>query len=113
MGRGGSPRTERIAHLVHSVRGERVLFDADVAMLYGVPTKVLNQAVKRNLERFPEEFMFRITQIVTSSSKHRGAIYVPYAFTEQGVAMLSSVLRSPRAVAVNVNHAHVCGAPTP
>lgn len=118
------PRTERIAHLVHSVRGERVLFDADLAMLYGVPTKVLNQAVKRNLERFPEDFMFRITpqewrtiqsgslsvsqgqdnwsQIVTSSSKHRGAIYVPYAFTEQGVAMLSSVLKGRRAASVNV-----------
>ena len=119
-----APRTETIARLVHSVRGERVLFDADLAGLYGVSTKALNQAVKRNRERFPQDFMFRLTadewsfvrsqsvtasgagrnwsQIVTSSSKHRGAVYQPYAFTEQGVAMLSSVLRSPRAVEVNI-----------
>lgn len=124
MGEGAAPRTESIARLVHVVRGERVLFDADLATLYGVSTKVLNQAVKRNLDRFPQDFMFRLTadewrvirsqsvtasgtgtnwsQIVTSSSKHRGTAYPPYAFTEQGVAMLSSVLRSPRAVEVNI-----------
>jgi hypothetical protein len=116
------PKTEAISELVHSVRGERVLFDADLARLYGVSTKVLNQAVKRNALRFPEDFMFRLTtaewatiraaaapsdarnwsRIVTSSSKHRGAPYQPYAFTEQGVAMLSSVLRSARAVEVNI-----------
>jgi hypothetical protein len=119
-----APKTEAIARLVHAVRGERVLFDADLAGLYGVSTKVLNQAVKRNSDRFPADFMFRLTaeewkairsqsvtasaggrnwsQIVTSSSKHRGDVYQPYAFTEQGVAMLSSVLRSPRAVEVNI-----------
>jgi hypothetical protein len=126
MGESGAyaTRIENVARLVHMVRGERVLFDADLALLYGVSTKVLNQAVKRNRRRFPPDFMFRLTadewkavrsqfvagslnrrnwsQIVTSSSKHRGAVYEPYAFTEQGVAMLSSVLRSVRAVEVNI-----------
>ena len=105
-------RTEAIARLVHAVRGERVLFDADLARLYGVSTRTLNQAVRRNLERFPSDFMFRLTpeewsnlrsQIVISSlGTWGGARYLPYAFTEQGVAMLSSVLRSPRAVEVNI-----------
>lgn len=124
MGEAAALRREVIARLVHAVRGERVLFDADLADLYGVSTKALNQAVKRNRNRFPADFMFRLTaeewrvirsqsvtpsprtrnrsQIVTSSSKHRGAVYQPYAFTEQGVAMLSSVLRSTRAVEVNI-----------
>ena len=115
-------RTERIARLVHLVRGERVLFDADLAVLYGVSTSALNQAVKRNQERFPADFMFRLTepewsalktvhgsgakgelmmsQIVTSSRRKLAA--PPRAFTEQGVAMLSSVLRSLRAVQVNI-----------
>jgi ORF6N domain-containing protein len=118
-----APRTQSIARLVHAVRGERVLFDADLAGLYGVSTKALNQAVKRNRDRFPPDFMFRLTaeawrlirsslsaspggenrsQIVTGSSKHRDPLYRPYAFTEQGVAMLSSVLRSSRAVEVNI-----------
>jgi len=107
-----TPRTETIARLVHAVRGERVLFDTDLASLYGVSTKALNQAVKRNRDRFPSDFMFRLTsteweslrsQIVTSKPSGRGgARYLPYAFTEQGVAMLSSVLRSPRAVEVNI-----------
>jgi len=80
--------------------------------LYGVTTKALNQAVKRNLDRFPEDFMFQLTaaehvqlnrsQIVTGSQRHRDPRNLPYAFTEQGVAMLSSVLRSPRAVEVNI-----------
>ena len=118
------PKTETIARLVHAVRGEHILFDADLASRYGVSTKALNQAVKRNRERFPPDFMFRLTaeewsvlrsqsvtastgggnrsQIVTGSSKHRDPLYPPYAFTEQGVAMLSSVLRSPRAVEVNI-----------
>lgn len=115
-------KTQSIARLVHAVRGERVLFDADLAGLYGVSTKALNQAVKRNRDRFPPDFMFRLTaeewrmirssnaspdgenrsQIVTGSSKHRDPLYPPYAFTEQGVAMLSSVLRSSRAVEVNI-----------
>jgi hypothetical protein len=116
------PRTENIAPLVHSVRGERVLFDADLATLYGVSTRGLNQAVKRNRNRFPADFMFQLTdkewaamrsqtvtaslaptmmsQVVTSSRRKLTA--TPYAFTEQGVSMLSSVLRSPRAVEVNI-----------
>ncbi len=108
MGEAAKPRTHLIARLVHSVRGERVLLDADLAALYGVPTKALNRAVRRNLDRFPDDFMFMLTsqewgilrrQIGTSSSPgHGGRRTRPFAFTEQGVAMLSSVLRSPRAV---------------
>ena len=108
-------KIEKIVPLVHSVRGERVLFDADLAILYAVSTRALNQAVKRNPNRFPSDFMFQLTileweqvrtrsgmmsRIVTSSRRKLGA--APYAFTEQGVAMLSSVLRSPRAVEVNI-----------
>lgn len=121
MGSGATPRTQAVARLVHIVRGERVLFDADLAALYGVSTTALNQAVKRNQRRFPADFMFRLTrpewaairsaapaspvpammsQIVTSSRRKLAA--PPCAFTEQGVAMLSSVLRSPRAVEVNI-----------
>jgi ORF6N domain len=118
-----NPRPENLARLVYAIRGERVLLDADLAALYGVSTKALNQAVKRNVARFPADFMFRLTaqewvatrsqivtasvrlpgrrsQSVTASSRNVGAL--PYAFTEQGVAMLSSVLRSPRAVEVNI-----------
>ena len=103
-------KPESLAVLVRTVRGERVLLDADLAALYGVSTKALNQAVKRNLERFPADFMFQLSiehwdelrsQIVTSDSRG-GTRYLPYVFTEQGVAMLSSVLRSPRAVEVNI-----------
>jgi hypothetical protein len=103
---------ESLAALVLFLRGEKVLLDSDLAVLYGVTTKALNQAVKRNLERFPEDFMFQLTpverdelnrsQIVTGLQRHRDPRYLPYAFTEQGVAMLSSVLRSPRAVEVNI-----------
>ena len=87
------------------------MLDTDLAALYGVQTKVLVQAVKRNLSRFPEDFMFQLTsdewailrsQIVTSSSAHGGRRTMPYGFTEQGVAMLSSVLSSERAIAVNI-----------
>jgi hypothetical protein len=104
-----APKPENLAKLVFLIRGEKVLLDADLADLYGVATKVLNQAVKRNLDRFPEDFMFQLTpqewgdmrsQIVTSSRRKLSA--VPYAFTEQGVAMLSTVLRSQRAVEVNI-----------
>jgi hypothetical protein len=93
------------------LRGERVMLDVDLAALYGVETRALVQAVKRNAARFPEDFMFQLTdeedailrsQIVTSSSGHGGRRTRPYAFTELGVAMLSSVLRSPRAVMVNI-----------
>lgn len=96
---------------IHEIRGEKIIFDYDLASLYEVETKVLNQAVKRNSIRFPSDFMFQITleefelnwsQIVTSSIKHRGKSYLPYAFTEQGVAMLSSVLRSEKAALVNI-----------
>ena len=92
------------------LRGEKVLMDRDLAELYGVPTKVLNQAVKRNARRFPSDFMFRLTkeerdELVTNCDrfqplKHSSA--TPCAFTEQGVAMLSSVLNSDRAIEVNI-----------
>jgi len=102
---------ERIERHILLIRGEKVMLDADLADLYGVATKVLIQAVKRNLERFPDDFMFQLdrqefdhlrSQIVTSSSGRGGRRYRPYVFTEQGVAMLSSVLRSKRAVQVNI-----------
>jgi hypothetical protein len=96
---------------IYELRGVKVILDYDLAFLYEVETKVLNQAVKRNSIRFPSDFMFQLTleefelnwsQIVTSSKKHRGKTYLPYAFTEQGVAMLSSVLRSEKAALVNI-----------
>jgi hypothetical protein len=94
-----------------ALREQRVMFDADLAQLYGVETRVLVQAVKRNLARFPEDFMFQLSaeefanlrsQAVISSAGHGGRRTAPYAFTEQGVAMLSSVLGSLRAIAVNI-----------
>lgn len=101
----------RIAEKIYLTRDTKVMLDADLANLYGVSTKALNQAVRRNAGRFPEDFMFQLTwaeakeflrsQIVTlKRGQHRK--YQPYAFTEQGVAMLSSVLRSGRAVRVNI-----------
>ena len=105
-----SASEERILRLILWVRGQKVILDVDIAGLYGVTTKALIQAVKRNASRFPSDFMFRLTkrdvsnlrsQIVTSSS-WGGRRTLPYAFTEQGVAMLSSVLRSRRAVRVNL-----------
>jgi hypothetical protein len=117
-------KPENIVQLVFFVRGEKVMFDADLAKLYGVSTKALNQAFRRNKQRFPSDFAFQLStgeyenlksQIVTSSagetnlrsqivtsSLHGGRRRPPYAFTEQGVAMLSSVLRSSRAVEVNI-----------
>lgn len=101
----------RIVQSILWLRGHKVLLDADLAELYGVETRVLVQAVKRNLERFPDDFMFQLTkqefnylrsQSVTSSLSHGGRRTLPYAFTEQGVAMLSSVLKSPQAIAVNI-----------
>jgi hypothetical protein len=102
----------RIAQSIHVLRGQKMILDWELAQLYGVTAKVLNQAVKRNRDRFPDDFMFRLnaaevsdpnwSQFVTSSSKHRGKVYRPYTFTEQGVAMLSTVLRSERAVKVNI-----------
>jgi hypothetical protein len=92
------------------IRGHRVMLDADLAEIYGVTTKILNQAVKRNKERFPRDFMFQLdtdeftnlrSQIVTSK-RRGGRRYPPYVFTEQGVAMLSSVLKSERAIHANI-----------
>ena len=101
---------ERILNSIMVLRSEKVLLDSDLAGLYGVETRILLQAVRRNIERFPDDFMFQLSdeewlnlrsQIVTSSS-WGGRRTAPYAFTEQGVAMLSSVLRSDRAIAVNI-----------
>jgi len=116
---------DQIASRIRNFRGEKVLLDFDLAALYGVETRVLNQAVKRNADRFPSDFMFQLSveetemisqrvtsstgqtvsdssQIVMSPGKHRGKRYRPYAFSEQGVAMLSSVLNSERAIKVNI-----------
>lgn len=102
----------RIEHRILMLRSEKVMLDSDLAELYGVETKTLNQAVKRNLERFPADFMFQLTdeetrlvlrsQIVTSSLGYGGRRYRPYAFTERGIAMLSSVLASQQAIQVNI-----------
>jgi hypothetical protein len=108
-----APSPANLASLIHWIRGEKVLLDADLALLYGVEARVLNQSVARNRERFPSDFMFQLSageyerirnssQSVMSPRKHRGRSYRPYAFTEQGVAMLSAVLRSPDAVQVNI-----------
>ena len=114
-----------IQNRIYEIRGERVLLDFDLAALYEVPTKVLNQAVKRNIKRFPKDFMFRLTseewqemwsqsvttseeqislrsQFVTASQSKRNTKTTPYAFTEQGVAMLSGILNSDKAIAMNI-----------
>ena len=117
---------EQIALRIRHFRGEKVLLDFDLAALYDVETRILNQAVRRNADRFPADFMFQLSsqeaeklsqvvtpsvaghnvsnssQLVMSSGKHRGKRYRPYAFTEQGVAMLSSVLNSESAVKMNI-----------
>jgi hypothetical protein len=116
---------DEVASRIRNFRDEKVLLDFDLAVLYGVETRVLNQAVKRNADRFPSDFMFQLSveetemisqrvtssagqtvpdssQIVMSPGKHRGKRYRPYAFSEQGVAMLSSVLNSERAIKVNI-----------
>ena len=102
---------EQIERAIQIVRGQRVLIDSDLARLYDVPTKVLNQTVRRNPERFPSDFAFQLTQqeftnlrsqIVTSSYEYGGRRYLPWVFTEHGVAMLSSVLRSSTAARVNI-----------
>lgn len=104
-------KRERIERRVLRLRGQNVMLDEHLAGLYGVDVKALNQAVKRNRERFPADFMFRLTareakslrsQIVTSNAGRGGRRNAPYAFTELGVAMLSSVLRSALAIAVNI-----------
>lgn len=110
---------ERIESKIYLIRGQKVMLDRDLAELYGVKTFVLNQAVKRNIERFPKDFMFQLTrkelrslrsQVVIlengqdkkASRRGKHTKYLPYAFTEQGLAMLSSVLRSKKAIQVNI-----------
>lgn len=104
---------KEIENLIYTIRGKQVMLDSDLARIYQVETKVFNQAVKRNAERFPENFRFQLTQdefdainlrsqIVTSSLNYGGRRYLPYVFTEQGIAMLASVLRSEIAVQVSI-----------
>ena len=102
---------ELIESKIYLIRGKKVMFDRDLAVLYGVETRALNQAVKRNMARFPKDFMFQLTklelsnwisQIVISNREHMGIRKPPLVFTEQGVAMLSSVLKSERAIQVNI-----------
>ncbi|HEY3450007.1 MAG TPA: ORF6N domain-containing protein [Myxococcales bacterium] len=101
-----------IERSIRAIRGQRVMLDEDLARLYGVEVRTLNQAVKRNAGRFPSDFMFHLTPeearnlrsqiVISSSGGYGGRRHAPYAFTEQGVAMLSSVLHSPQAIEVNV-----------
>lgn len=108
-----NPLVASIQTAIHHVRGSRVMLDADLARLYGVEVRVLNQAVKRNIQRFPVDFAFRLSAdevaglksqvVISSRSSHGGARRAPpMAFTEHGVAMLSSALNSERAIAVNI-----------
>jgi hypothetical protein len=101
-----------IQNMIYEIRGQKVMLDSDLAVLYEVETFNLNKAVKRNIERFPNDFMFQLTKAEwenlifhfgISSKQHGGRRFMPYAFTEQGVAMLASVLNSPKAVTVNIN----------
>ena len=101
----------QIQNLIYEIRGCKVMLDSDLAKLYGVETFNLNKAVKRNLSRFPKDFMFQLTkdeydslifQIGISNSKRGGRRFMPYVFTEQGVAMLSSVLQSEQAISINI-----------
>jgi len=103
---------EDIKNLIYKIRGKQVMLDSDVANLYYYKTKSLNLAVKRNIERFPEEFCFQLTenefenlrfQFETSNENRGGRRYLPYVFTEQGIAMLSGILRSEIAVKVSIN----------
>src|SRR6059058_5758134 len=102
---------EQIEQAIHVIRGQRVMLDSDLAVLYGVTTKRLNEQMSRNRDRFPDDFAYKLTQqelkalrsqIATSKPDRGGRRYLPWAFTEQGVAMLSSVLKSPIAVRVNI-----------
>lgn len=107
-----SVAVDAIASRIITLRGYRVIVDADLAVLYGVPTKRLNEQVKRNVARFPADFMFRLTaketealnrsQIATGSQKHRDPRFTPFAFTEHGAIMAATVLNSPRAVEVSI-----------
>ena len=103
--------TERIEKAIYFIRGEKVMLDRDLATLYGVSTRVLKQAVRRNTDRFPEDFMFVLNPVefqdwrshfVTSKADRQGLRYPPMAFTEHGILMLSSVLNSKRAIQVNI-----------
>jgi hypothetical protein len=107
-----NPTIVGIESKIYLIRGHKVLLDSDLALLYGVDTKVLNQAVRRNAERFPDDFMFQLieiewnflkSQIVTSNAGRGGKQKLPLVFTEYGVAMLSSVLKSDRAIQVNIS----------
>jgi phage regulator Rha-like protein len=102
----------RIQNMIYEIRGQKVMLDSDLARLYEIETKALNRAVKRNIERFPDIFMFQLTedeysslrcQIGTSNEGQGGRRYLPYAFTEHGVLMLSSVLNSKKAIRVNID----------
>lgn len=102
---------ERIEHSIYLIRGQRVMLDSDLAVLYGVATKRLNEQVRRNLKRFPPDFVFQLTaeeteslrsQIATSKIGRGGRRYPPYAFTEHGAVMLAGVLNSPRAVVTSI-----------
>lgn len=102
---------ESVISKIYIIRGQKVMLDRDLALLYGVETKALKQAVRRNIERFPSDFMFEMSleeldnwrsQFVTSKEDRQGLRYAPFCFTEQGVTMLSCVLNSERAIAVNI-----------
>lgn len=106
-----SMELQLIQNKIHEIRGQKIMLDFDLAELYEVQTKVLNQAVKRNLQRFPVDFMFRLTvdewetmrsQNVTAYPNKRNVSATPYAFTEQGLAMLSGILTSDKAISVNI-----------
>ncbi len=102
--------SEVIENKIYLIRGQKVMLDFDLAELYSVPTKVLNQAVKRNLGRFPSDFMFQLTKTEAAASRSQivtlkrgqNVKYLPYAFTEHGILMLSSVLNSKKAISVNI-----------
>jgi len=110
MNENGVIPIDQVESIIFLVRGQKVILDRDLAQLYGVTTGNLNKAVKRNIDRFPNDFMFQLTPEEYKSLRFRFGIfkkgqhskYLPYAFTEQGVAMLSSVLRSKRAIEVNI-----------
>lgn len=106
-------KVEDIEQKIYLLRGQKVMIDSDLAEFYQVETRVLNQAVKRNLHRFPEDFMFQLSeeevellrnssQFVMSSKKYRGASYRPYVFTEHGAVMLASILNSPKAIEASI-----------
>jgi hypothetical protein len=109
---GIESQEEILQSKIYIIRGQKVMIDEDLADLYGVTTKILNQAVKRNIQRFPIDFMFqlirgeeknlRLQSVTSSLSNYGGRRYMPYAFTEQGIAMLSSVLKSERAIMINI-----------